>query len=74
MSEGGVECPPEVLAETQILPPEPEVKNRVADSESPCHGELFETSEGGSEMSPSPPEPRAEGPEQSSQGKNTVAE
>ena len=62
MSEGGVESSSEVLAETQILPPEPEVKNRAVDSESPCHGELFETSEGGSEMSPSPPEPRAEYP------------
>ncbi len=63
-SEGGVERPSEVLAENQILPPEPEVKNQTADLEPPWNGELFETSEGGSETSPSPPEPRAEGPEQ----------
>jgi len=64
MSEGGVERPSEVLAENQILPPEPEVKNQIADSEPPWNGELFETSEGGSETPPSPPEPRAEDPEQ----------
>ena len=57
-SEGGVETPPEVLAEAQILPPEPEVKNQNGESDSPCSGESFETSEGGSETPPSPPEPR----------------
>jgi hypothetical protein len=73
-SEGGVERPSEVLAEEQILPPEPEAKNQIPDSEPPWHGELFETSEGGSETPPSPPEPRAEGTEQSSQWNNTVSE
>jgi len=63
-SEGGVEKPPEVLAETQILPPEPEVKNQNGESDPPCSGESFETSEGGSETPPSPPEPRAKAAEE----------
>jgi len=66
-SEGGVERPPEVLAEEKILPPEPEAKNQIPELEPPWHGESFETSEGGSATPPSPPEPRAEGPEPTSQ-------
>jgi len=60
MSEGGVERPSEVLAENQILPPEPEVKNQIADSEPPRNGESFETSEGGSETPLSAAEARTE--------------